>query len=233
MPEDINLTRALTAESTARGLMLRSQTTRNIMYGGSALALAIGVGAAAIIYANNQKLDIEALKLAVLQMPELKVATIPALTIESPPPLKLEQGTVTIAEGGTVGIDPDSTIGVKGTVKAEGTVTAQVPAVPASATQAATAPDQPVRTSGGEAIKREVTVFNEVRLAKGAIITGWTYANGESKTPTNQYCYYTQPRGDGTEHHVDLAVNRVPDRNARKNVPNLDTMLSKCVWFAA
>ncbi len=118
LPEDINLTRALRSESVARTHALKSKTAGNILYGTAALALAVGIGAAAIVYANNQKLDIAALKRVIEQMPELKIATIPALTLEKPAPLKLEEGTVKIADGGTVSIDPAATVGVKGTITA-------------------------------------------------------------------------------------------------------------------
>jgi hypothetical protein len=49
LPEDINLTRALRAESVARAYALKSQTARNILYGFAALVLAGGVGAGSIV----------------------------------------------------------------------------------------------------------------------------------------------------------------------------------------
>lgn len=220
MPEDINLTRALRSESVARAHALRSQTARNVLYGSAALVLAGGIGAAAIVYASNQKLDMEALKRVMAQMPELRVATIPPLTLEQPAPLKLEEGTVKLADGGTVSIDPTATVGVKGTVAA------QQPVQPQIATQ-------PQKTNDGDAIKTEVTVFNEVAFGQGSIVTGWRYANGSSKTPTTQYCYYSQTQPDGAEQRVNVAINRVPQAAARKLVPNLDAALTKCVWFGA
>ncbi len=219
LPEDINLTRALTAELVSRGYMLRSQTTRNVLYGSAALALAIGVSIAAIVYANNQKLDMEALKQVLAQMPELKVATIPALTLEPPAPLKLEEGTVRLAEGGVVGIDPNATVNVQGAV-----TTAQPPVQPPLTAQ-------PQKTDGGDAIRREVTVFNSVAFGKGLVVTGWRYANGTGKTPTGQYCYFSQATSDGTERKIDIATNRVPDTAGRKLVPNFDAALTRCVWL--
>lgn len=218
LPEDINLTRALTSESVARAHTLRSQTIRNVLYGSAALALAVGIGIAAIVYANNQKLDMEALKRVMAQIPELKVANIPALTLEQPAPLKLEEGTVKIADGGTVSIDPAATVGVKGTV------TAQQPVQPQIA-------GEPQKTNDGDAIKTEVTVFNEVTFGQGTVVTGWRYANGSSKTPNTQYCYYSQAKPDGTEQKVNVAINRIPETAARKLMPNLDAALTKCVWF--
>ena len=216
LPEDINLTRALTAESVSRGYMLRSQTTRNVLYGSAALAFAIGVSIAAIVYANNQKLDMEALKQVLAQMPELKVATIPALTLEPPAPLKLEEGTVRIAEGGVVAIHPNATVHVEGTA-------AQPPV------QLPTAELR--KTDGGDAIRREVTVFNTVAFGKGQVVTGWRYANGTGKTPTGQYCYFSQATSDGTERKIDIATNRVPDTAGRKLVPNFDAAMTRCVWL--
>ena len=218
IPEDINLTRALTAESQLRGSMLRSQTIRNVLFGGAAVALATGVAIAAIIWSYNQKLDIEALKLAISQMPELKVAAIAPLKLEEPAPLKLETGTVKLEEGGTVSIDPTATVGVKGTIAT------QAPVQPQVATQAQ-------KTDEGDAIKREVTVFNSVEFGKGEVVTGWKYANGTGKLPSFQYCYFTEPKADGTEQKINLSVNRTIDTNARRLLPNADSALSKCVWF--
>jgi hypothetical protein len=218
LPEDINLTRALKAESVARAHTLRSQTTRNILYGSAALVLAGGIGAASIVYANNQKLDIEALKRVIEQMPALKIATIPALTLEKPSPFKLEEGTVKIADGGTVSIDPSATVDVKGTI------TAQQPVQPQLSSQ-------PQKTSDGDAIKTEVTVFNEVSFGQGTIVTGWRYSSGSSRAPATQYCYYNQIQPDGSEQTINVAFDRIPLPAARKFIPNLDAALTKCVWY--
>ena len=188
----------------SRAHAFKSQTARNILVGVAALVFALGIGSAAIIYANNQKLDIEALKLVIEQMPELKVAKIPPLTLEQPEPLKLEQGTV----------------GVTRTTTAEKPVQPQIPS-------------QPQKTADGDAIKTEVTVFNVVSFGAGEIDTGWRYASGNSKSPTSQYCYYTYTRPDGSQQKVDIALDRVPQASARKLVPRFDVALSKCVWFGA
>ena len=218
LPEDINLTRALRAESVARAYALKSQTARNVLYGCAAFVLAMGVGAAAIVYANNQKLNVEALKRVIEQLPDLKVASIPPLTLEQPAPLKLEEGIVKLAEGGTVSIDPSATVDVKDTI------TAQQPVHPQISSQLQ-------KTNDGDAIKTEVTVFNEVSFGEGSIVTGWRYASGSSKAPTTQYCYYNQNRPDGSEQKINVALNRIPQAGARKFIPDLDAALTKCVWF--
>lgn len=218
LPEDINLTRALKAESVARASALRSQTARNILFGSAALVLAGGIGVAAIVYATNQKLDIEALKRVIEQLPELKVATIAPLKLEEPVPLKLEEGTVKLAEGGTVSIDPSATVNVKGTV------TSRQPLQPEIS-------QQPKKTNDGDSIKTEVTVFNEVLFGQGSIVTGWRYSSGSSKAPSTQYCYYSQNQPDGSEQKINVALDRIPQPAARKFIPNLDAALTKCVWF--
>ena len=47
--EDINLTNALTEESTQRAYHFKSQVIRNVLFGASALVLAVGVSAAAMV----------------------------------------------------------------------------------------------------------------------------------------------------------------------------------------
>ena len=138
------------------------------------LVLSSGIAWAAIIYAENQKLDIEALKRVIKELPELKVASIPPLALEQSAPLELEEGVVKLADGGTVSIVPDATISVKGSV------TAHQPVQPPISSQ-------PQKTSDGDAIKTEVTVFNQVSFGGGSVVTDWRYSNGSSKRPTYRY----------------------------------------------
>ena len=80
--------------------------------------------------------------------------------------------------GSMVGINPDAAVEIKGLIKATPDI----------------APSQPKTTSDGDAIKREVTVFNSVDFGGGEVVTGWKYANGAGKALTNQYCYFGNRR---------------------------------------
>lgn len=214
-PSDVNLTHALTAESLARGNNLKSLTTRNILFGSAAVVGAVGFGIAAIVFAYNHKGDSEAMRRMIIDLPPLKVAAIPALTLEQPAPLTMADGIVRLADGAVVNIDPNATVAVSGSVKA-------VADPVAGNTQA--------KTSDGDAIKREVTVFNTVKYGDGSVMTGWNYANGAGKAPTSQFCYFIREKGDGSSEKIDFAFNRQPLNAMRSKVPNFNLALTKCVW---
>ncbi|PSH70178.1 hypothetical protein CU102_03550 [Phyllobacterium brassicacearum] len=38
-------------------------------------------------------------------------------------------------------------------------------------------------------------------------------------------------RTDGSEQKINVALSRIPQGGARKFIPDLDTALTKCVWF--
>src|SRR5260221_3598776 len=46
------------------------------------------------------------------------------------------------------------------------------------------------RTATGDVIRRDVTVFSEVKHGSGTVVTGWNYKDGGSGVPMRQYCYY-------------------------------------------
>jgi hypothetical protein len=57
----------------------------------------------------------------------------------------------------------------------------------------------PEKTSTGESIQREVTVFSKVEHPPGTVLTGWTFKDGAAgNAPIHQYCYYMdgQPTND-------------------------------------
>jgi hypothetical protein len=88
---DLILTRNLALESASRASQLRSLTTRNVLFGLAAVMGGVGIGLAAIVWAWNQRVDPDALKQALKEMPPIKVET---------------SGQVTMKDGATVGIDP-------------------------------------------------------------------------------------------------------------------------------
>ena len=49
---------------------------------------------------------------------------------------------------------------------------------------------QQLEAQGTAVIKREVTVFSNVRHGPGTSPTGWTYRDGSGGVPYLQYCYY-------------------------------------------
>jgi hypothetical protein len=88
------------------------------------------------------------------------------------------------------------------------------------------------KTSTGDVIEREVTVFSNVRHGPGVVVTGWNYRDGSGGTPVQQYCYYTTPNIDHSSKRVDIASNRVRSPNLDPGLlPDLEGALAKCQWW--
>jgi hypothetical protein len=88
------------------------------------------------------------------------------------------------------------------------------------------------KTAAGDVIKREVTVFSNVRHGPGTVVTGWNYRDGSGGTPVRQYCYYTAHNLDHSSQKVDIASDgvRLLDVGVEL-VPDLEEALGKCQWF--
>lgn len=81
-------------------------------------------------------------------------------------------------------------------------------------------------------IRREVTVFSNVKHGPGTIVTGWNYSDGGGGVPVGQYCYYSASNVDHSSIRVDIASNgvRAPQMSALL-VPDLEGALAKCQWW--
>jgi hypothetical protein len=88
------------------------------------------------------------------------------------------------------------------------------------------------RTSSGEVIQREVTVFSRVQHDPGVVVTGWNYKNGSGRVPVGQFCYYTARDQNQSSKRVDLAFDGVRQPQIGNDlVPNIEGALSKCRWW--
>jgi hypothetical protein len=87
-------------------------------------------------------------------------------------------------------------------------------------------------TASGEVIRREVTVFSNVKHGSGTVVTGWNYRDGGGGVPVRQYCYYDASNVDHSSTRVDIAFNgvRAPHASAIL-VPDLEGALAKCQWW--
>jgi len=87
----------------------------------------------------------------------------------------------------------------------------------------------------GEPVLTNYTVLKEVKYAKGAVMTAWTFRSTEQSTPSRQRCYYIERAGQGAASvSTELAVN------GQKVLPHalrtqIDTVaaVTNCVWFNA
>jgi hypothetical protein len=87
------------------------------------------------------------------------------------------------------------------------------------------------KTATGEVIRREVTVFSNVKHGAGLVVTGWNYRDGSGGVPVQQFCYYTSPNVDQSSKRVDIAANRVQLDLDAGLVPDLEEALTKCQWW--
>jgi hypothetical protein len=88
------------------------------------------------------------------------------------------------------------------------------------------------KTTAGDVISREVTVFSNVKHGPGSVVTGWNYKDGSGRVPVGQYCYYTAANPDRSSTKVDIASNGIPMPNiGAALVPELDGAIAKCQWW--
>ena len=94
--------------------------------------------------------------------------------------------------------------------------------------------DSNAKTSSGDVIRREVTVFWTTKHGPGDVTTGWNYKDGSGGMPVAQYCYYAVLNGNGSVTKVDIASDgsRSPQISASL-VPDLEGALKKCQWWHA
>jgi hypothetical protein len=88
------------------------------------------------------------------------------------------------------------------------------------------------RTPTGEVIRREVTVFSNVKHGPGTIVTGWIYPDGGGSVPVRQYCYYAASNVDQSSTRVDIAFNGARASHiSALLVPDLEGALARCQWW--
>ncbi|MDB5513179.1 MAG: hypothetical protein JWR08_2662 [Enterovirga sp.] len=142
--------------------------------------------------------------------PTAKVANTVALALEK----------VTFKTEGTVKLDPESKLDLSSR--------SEVPTPTAAQLGAGATPDSkaPVLTN--------FTVFKNVPLGGGQVVTGWNFTSSDQKVPSHQYCYFSEQLDGTSKVTVDLGENgrAVPQPKTR---PNLDPKVaySNCVWFKA
>ena len=82
------------------------------------------------------------------------------------------------------------------------------------------------------AVATNFTVFKNVPLNAGQVVTGWNFASSTQPQPTHQYCYYSEQIDGTSKVTIDLGENgrALPQSKARANV---DPALAyqSCVWF--
>src|SRR5262249_44807792 len=121
----------------------------------------------------------------------------------TPPEVRIANPELTVTPNGPFVVKPNEpfTIQQPGPLKLDSagiTVKTDQP-LPAGSTKGASGE---TKTSTGDIIKHEVTVFWTVKHIEGDVVTGWIYPNGRGGVPTLEYCYYTSPNLDGSSKKV-------------------------------
>ena len=103
---------------------------------------------------------------------------------------------------------------------------------PADLSKLGQQPRGDAKTSTGNVISREVTVFSSMKHGAGSVVTGWNYRDASGREPVGQYCYYTAFNLDGSSTRIDIASNRDRTPNIHTGlVPDLEGALAKCQWW--
>jgi hypothetical protein len=143
--------------------------------------------------------------------------------------VQLQPSELKLAKGQMVSLDGNSRVLLDPTSKvlADGELRVQAPtiSVPQNATPRST-PNKVPNISN-------FTVFKTVPFGKGDVMTGWIFLTSAQKSPTQQYCYYTEnAETPGLNVSLDLGDDERPD--TPKTVPkgfDLGEAFSRCVWF--
>jgi len=144
--------------------------------------------------------------------------------------VKIEPAEISLAKGQTVSLDPNARVLLdpRSMVAADGELRVQAPTIstPQPATPRSTA-KVPTITN--------FTVFKSVGFDKGHVMTGWIFLTSAQRSPTTQYCYYTESAdAPGLNISVDLGEDQVPAATkAGSGSKSFDysAAFAKCVWF--
>ena len=203
-PIDANLAASLIGEAKSAAFKSRAIGI------GAAIGipgLALSLGAAAILWAQNHRIDLEMLKAALASMPTLKVEG----TVKADGEVKMAEGaTVKLQDGSTVKLTDGSVVTVK---------------IPAQAELPQPKPDE------DHAIKTTVTVFKSLPHGDGEVVSGWKFASGNAKSPSGQYCHYRQNAGVGNMNVQHIAYDAVITSAAGVAPAEQAARFQKCRWW--
>jgi hypothetical protein len=78
------------------------------------------------------------------------------------------------------------------------------------------------------------TIFRNVSVPGGAVVTGWSYSLTDTTRPRGQYCYYTKKIDSGIAAKYTLAFDghpQPPSAAAKLPIP-FDEAVANCIWFS-
>jgi hypothetical protein len=142
--------------------------------------------------------------------------------------VQLEPHELALAQGQTVSLDPNSRLLLDPSAKvlADGEIRIQGHSI--SLPQAT-----PARSASSIPTITNFTVFKSVPFDKGSVQTGWIFLTSAQRSPTDQYCYYTQA-SDTPGRNVTLDIGTNEKLEQPKILPDsfdVVAAFSNCVWF--
>jgi hypothetical protein len=143
--------------------------------------------------------------------------------------VQLDPSELSLAKDQTISLDPSSRVLLDpaAKVRADGEIQVQTPSV--SPLENTTTTRRVARTP----TIANFTVFKEVDFDKGQVVTGWKFLTSAQKSPTTQYCYYTEKlEASLLEPVVYIGLNEELD--PPKQLPqgfDITAAFKKCVWF--
>ena len=141
--------------------------------------------------------------------------------------VQLEPNEISLAKGPTVRLAPNSRVLLEpgARVLADGEVRVErIVSAPPSTTQ------RPVASTPTII---DFTVFKKVPFDKGVVVTGWNFDTSTQKSPTEQYCYYTEStHAAGVNMRLNLGTNEVIEMpNTVPENFDIQAAFNRCVWF--
>ena len=229
---DINLGGLATTLNSRLGAQTRVANAVGFAWlcGGLAILLSLsGLGIASALFGYSYLLSAKpaAEKIAsaltkALKQAELKTTVSGKMSLVSTP-IKLATGqTIKLEEGATVMLDPNSSVRVIGDFNV-------------NLPQPSKRQLQVDVTSVSEELPfTTYTIFKDVKLGSGIVVTGWDFDLKDTTRPRSQYCYYREELAKGLRTKYMLAVNNSPRRpqTLQKLSFDFDTALSNCAWFS-
>jgi hypothetical protein len=141
--------------------------------------------------------------------------------------VQIQPHEITLAKGQTITLDRKSRVFLEpnATVRAEGQIEIQAPTI--------SIPQNTSRPSQTVPMITNFTVFKRVPFNNGTVMTGWNFLTSSQKSPSDQYCYYTE-NADSNGLNVVLDIAEDQKMTTPKAIPQGFDMLAafnRCVWF--
>ena len=143
--------------------------------------------------------------------------------------VELEPREISLTKDQTISFDRNSRLLLDPTAKVlvDGDIRVQAPPT-ISVPQAV-----PQRSGSRTPNITNFTVFKTVRFDKGTVVTGWNFLTSSQKSPTEEYCYYTE-NAETLGVNVDLSLGSNRKQDTPKTIPNnfdIAAAFNRCVWF--